>query len=288
MQNIEHLVSSQNQLGEGPIWDAKSARLLWVDITRGAIHSFIPETGVHSVESLGISIGCLALRKDGGLILATQDGFAFWDSGSPRVTPFLDPEPDRPDARFNDGAVDPSGRFWAGTMTPEGANNTLYRLDPDLSLQVMESGVMISNGIGWSPDRSTMYFTDSPRRTIYAYDYDDATGHIDRRRRFVHSPDEQGVPDGLCVDHEGCVWSAQWDGWKIIRYDPGGSPMLEVEMPVQRPTSCAFGGSDLNLLYITSARIDLSERDLGQQPFAGDVFFIETETHGLQENQFLG
>ena len=288
MSHIEHILASQNQLGEGPIWDDEHAQLIWVDINRGAIHRFRPQSEEHTSESLGVPIGCLGLRKHGGLVLATKDGFAFWEEGESQLNPFLNPESDRPHARFNDGSVDPAGRFWAGTMTTDTSDNVLYCLDPDLSHHVMESNIMISNGIGWSPDQRTMYFTDSPRRLIYAYNYDVPTGAIENRRTFVHSLGEPGVPDGLCVDQDGCVWSAQWDGWKIIRYDPDGKPMQNIELPVQRPTSCTFGGTDLDILYITSASIDLSEGARKEQPMAGDLFMFQTETRGLHENRFLG
>lgn len=288
MGYVEHILASQNQLGEGPIWDDEHAQLIWVDIDQGAIHRFNPQSGEHTSESFGVPIGCLGLRKQGGLVLATKYGFTLWEDGDTQLTPFLDPEPDRPNARFNDGSVDPAGRFWVGTMTMDTSDNQLYRLDPDLSCHVMESNIMISNGIGWSPNQRTMYLTDSPRRLIYAYNYDVQTGAIENRLTFVHTPDEPGVPDGLCVDQEGCVWSAQWDGWKIIRYDPDGKPMQNIKLPVQRPTSCTFGGENLDIIYITSANIDLSEAARKEQPMAGDLFMFQTETRGISENRFLG
>jgi sugar lactone lactonase YvrE len=152
----------------------------------------------------------------------------------------------------------------------------------------METGVTVANGIGWSPDNKTMYFTDSAPKIIYAYDFDPSTGAIENRRNFMHTPDEPGVPDGLAVDSEGFIWSARWDGWKITRYDLEGKVEREIPVPVGRPTSCAFGGPGLKNLYITSARVGLSETELREQPLAGDLFVLETDVKGMIEPKFLG
>ncbi|HEV2579310.1 MAG TPA: SMP-30/gluconolactonase/LRE family protein, partial [Ktedonobacteraceae bacterium] len=168
---------------------------------------------------------------------------------------------------------------------PEGS---LYRLDPDHSLHVMETNIRISNGIGWSPDRRLMYFTDSPLRMIYVYDFDAASGALENRRPFVHTPTEKGVPDGLTVDSEGFIWSACWGGWKITRYDPAGKVERVLQLPVQYPTSCAFGGASLDELFITSAWTALSEEKRRQQPLAGDLFRADVGVKGLEEPKFAG
>jgi sugar lactone lactonase YvrE len=152
----------------------------------------------------------------------------------------------------------------------------------------METDIGISNGMGWSPDQSTMYFTDSTRKIIYAYDYVVETGEIENRRVWVDSQAESGEPDGLCVDSEGCVWSARWDGWRISRYDPQGKLMFELRTPVQRPTSCTFGGSDLQTLFITSAWSGLTKSERRTQPLAGDLFIVETDVLGQTPNLFMG
>jgi sugar lactone lactonase YvrE len=204
-----------------------------------------------------------------------------------------DPEAHKPFTCFNDGAVDRQGRFWAGTMCypydacgqPEGS---LYRLDPDLSVHTMETGIGISNGIGWSPDNRLMYFTDSPLHMIYVYDFDASTGTIENRRPFVHTPDEKGFPDGLAVDSEGFIWSACWGGGKIKRYDPDGKVERTIRLPVQYPTSCAFGGESLDELYITSDSRAVSEEKRAQQPFAGDLFRLQAGIKGLEQPKFAG
>jgi sugar lactone lactonase YvrE len=282
-----HLFPAKNELGEGPRWHPAEGKLYWLDIELGEIHTLAWRNNVHEVRSIGTSVGCLAFRSGGGLVLATGDGFSSW-SAETGITEIIDPRRGSSEGRFNDGAVDPDGRFWAGTMTPEGSSSCLYRLDPGGVAERMESGIAISNGIGWSPDGSVCYFTDSPRKVIYAYDFDPVQGNLLNRRVWVSTPDNQGVPDGLVVDQDGCIWSARWDGWKVNRYDPDGNLILEVGVPCQRPTSCTFGGDDLSTLIITTARVGLSNPELEEQPDSGDLFYFDTDTKGLGENFFSG
>ena len=287
MGTVEHILAAQNKLGEGPVWNPDEQALYWVDIEKGCVHRLYPKTGRHDVFDVGLPVGALGFRASGGLVMATRDGFAFWDPETQALRFIADPEPDRPGARFNDGAVDRQGRFWAGTMG-QGPTSSLYRLDPDGSVHRMESGVTISNGIGWSPDDRTMYFTDSLLKVIYAYDFDPATGAIENRRPFVHTPEEEGVPDGLTVDSEGFVWSARWGGWKVTRYDPTGTVEHEIRLPVQYPTSCTFGGPQLDELYVTSAWTAVTEAERGAQPWAGDLFRLQAGVKGLEEARYLG
>jgi len=286
MNKLEHLLSTQNRLGEGPRWHPVEHILYWVDIESKQIHRFDPVRAAHDQWSFDTTIGCLAFREQGGLILATGKGFQFWKPGeSPE--PILDPEAGKTDARFNDGAVDPQGRFWAGTIA-SGASSALYRLDSDLQIKRMIDAVTISNGIGWSPDGDTMYFTDTLRYAVYAFDFDGPSGEISNRRVLISTEGEEGVPDGLAVDREGCIWSARWGGWKIVRYDPLGRMMQEIPVPVQQPTSCTFGGPDFKDLYITSAWTELSAQERSSQPHAGDLFRLQVETPGLPVVLFAG
>jgi sugar lactone lactonase YvrE len=284
-QEAKHFFEVQNELGEGPRWHSRDQTLYWVDIERGEIHSLTWSDKSHQIYPVGIPVGCFGFQRDDSLILATANGFGTW-SPEAGLEILLDPRMDREEGRFNDGAIDPRGRFWAGTMTPEGFGNCLYRLDKDGAAACMEWEIGISNGIGWSPDGGTLYFTDSPRKAIYAYDFDVDQGLISNRRLWVHTPEEPGVPDGLTVDQEGCVWSARWDGWKIDRYDPRGQLIQEVQLPCQRPTSCTFGGEDLDTLVITTARVGLSEAQLAAQPLAGDLFSFRPGVKGLETNFF--
>jgi sugar lactone lactonase YvrE len=173
-------------------------------------------------------------------------------------------------------------------MTPEGATSSLYRLDPDYSVHTMATGLTISNGIGWSPDRRTMYHTDTGRQVVHAYDYDPTTGSIENRRDFASTTDEQGFPDGLTVDAEGFVWIAFYGGWRVTRYGPDGKKERETRLPVANVTSCTFGGPDLTDLYITTAWSGLSDGERREQPLAGDLFLLRTDIKGQPESKFRG
>jgi len=277
-------------LGEGPSWDPAQGVLYWVDIQRPAIFRWDPKYGQTGHWPMPKPVGCLSPASPGRLVFADADGFGFLDLETGDISRIADPESDLPQNRFNDGKVDRAGRFWAGTLEnrcvlPAGS---LYRLNPDLSIQRLATGIICANGLGWSPDNRTMYFTDSMVRTIWAYEFDFATGDLGTRRVFAQLPDHDGVPDGLTVDSQGFVWSAIWDGWRLIRYAPDGTLDREIRMPVQRPSSCMFGGPDLKTLYITSACSELGWPSLKDGPLAGALFALETDVAGLPERPFGG
>ena len=275
------------RLGEGPVWDARARRLYWVDIYNHRIHRFDPTARQDEILRLPEIVTCVVPTRAGRLLLALRHDLALLDPSTEELTRILTLEADRPDQRFNDGKVDSRGRFWIGTMSVEGlAHGALYRYDAGGSVRTMESGLTISNGMGWSPDGGTFYHTDSPLRRIYAYDYDEESGEITGQRVFADLTGSPAFPDGLAVDAEGCVWSAQWDGWCVIRFAPDGSEIRRLELPVQRPTSCCFGGPELRTLYITSASVGLSEREIQLCPLSGDLFWVETETQGLPGQPF--
>lgn len=290
MNPVEHVVSSQCKLGEGPVWHPVEQVLYWLDIYQGRLHRYNPEAGSHEVTDLGLVTSAMGVRAGGGFVMATKKGFALWDADK-RQFQFLGmPEPDETeDMRFNDGKTDRQGRFWAGKMS-SGPVNSLFRLDAGFSAHRMESGITISNGLGWSPDNRTFYFTDSEIKTIYAYDFDAESGAISNRRIFARVPREgkEGFPDGLAIDEEGCIWSARWGGWKVVRYTPDGAIEREIPMPVEFPTSCAFGGPGLKDLYITSAWVEVPPERRAAQPMAGDVFRLKTDVKGLAEPFFRG
>lgn len=291
--NVEQITPVLCTLGEGPLWHVREQALYWVDIEEKCYHTLDYASGQVDRFDVGHQIGCLAFRASGGLLMAVDVGLAWWDPAARFLDLFSDPEADNPDRapRFNDGAVDPGGRFWAGTIAEESETNPnaiLYRLDVDHSVHVMETGIGVSNGLGWSPDHRTMYYADSPKRVIYAYDYDKASGDIANRRVLVRLLDDDGFPDGLTVDQDGTIWCAIWDGWRVMRFAPDGGVIAALPMPVQRPTSCMFGGPDLDELYITSARYGLSETQRRAQPAAGGLFRVRTETPGLPEPDYAG
>jgi sugar lactone lactonase YvrE len=288
VHTAEHLLPVQNRLGEGPRWNAGEGRLYWVSIEEDTFYRYDPASGRQEQFDVGQPVSVLAFREKGGLIMGTRDGFATWDFAAQALTIIASPEAGKEGARFNDGAVDPAGRFWAGTMTHTGATSSLYRLDPDGAVHTMEKGLAISNGIGWSLDGRTMYLTDSPRYVIYAYDFDLQSGSISNKRVFVQNSESEGQPDGLTVDSEGYIWSPHWGGYSVLRYDPSGQLERKVELPVSQVTACAFGGPDLTDLYITSAWSDLSPEQRAREPLAGDLFVLRTDIRGREEPAFRG
>ena len=294
MEITKSFIHSQNQLGEGPLWHKDEGALYWVDIHQKRVERFHLASQQRRTFQFETAVTTLGIRTSGGFIVSTADGIGFWDGESEQVELFAQPEVGLTDNRFNDGAVGPAGHFWAGTMRelvdldnpPPGS---FYRVDKDdLSIIKVETNLHISNGLGWSPDHKTFYLTDSPRRAIYYYQFDPAAGEIHEQEVFLHTPEELGVPDGMTVDAEGCIWSARWGGGKIIRYSPEGEELQEIKLPVEYPTSCAFGGPDLSTLFITSAWTPLSEAERTTQPLAGDIFAIELDVKGQLPNLFAG
>ena len=275
----------QLELGEGPRWYASANQLYCVNILQGEFYCHDPVTGLTRSVKVDTTVGCLGLRQGGGLVLGTGQGFAFWDEKQGlRFLPGLSFDPA---TRFNDGAVDRAGRFWAGTKAPSGQAR-LYRLDGDGSIRLIDTGFTICNGLGWSPDNHTMYFTDSTPQTIYAYDFDLSSGEIANRRVFARIHDPGVDPDGLAVDAEGGVWSALWDGWRVVRFDPQGKIEREIRVPAARVTACTFAGPGLNELIITTARWKLNDAHHGAQPQAGDLFTVPAGVQGLPEPLFAG
>lgn len=290
---LEHVLASQDMVGEGPAWSAAEQALYWVDIMGCRFHRYHPASGAYDTYTLGVTVGALALRAAGGLVMATGKGFATYDLPARSISFLAQPSFDTSHMRFNDGNVDCRGRFWAATMSmiAERWNlleGNLYRLDPDGAVHQMDTGFALANGIGWSPDNTRMYVVDSVQKVVYLYDFDPVTGAIAQRRPFLDTSPEMGVPDGLAVDGEGALWIAYWDGWKIVRYDREGRRVAQIDLPVQCPSSCAFGGRHLDELYITSAWEELSEEQRAAQPLAGDLFRIRPGIKGLPRPLFLG
>jgi len=290
MTEVACILDAKAALGEGPLWDPAGGVLYWVDIKRREIHRFDPATRRDEKWSTPADVGSLAVRANGGFVVAMHQGFHFFDSADGRVTPIVEPESHLPDNRFNDGKPDRQGRFWAGSMhDQEGApTGGLYRLGTDLSCRRMVDGIICSNSLCWSPDGRTMYYGDSCAHTVWAWDFDPPTGEIANRRVFVEIPAAEGDPDGATVDAEGGVWVAQWGGWRVTRYDPMGLVVSTVKLPVQKPTCPMFGGPGLDVVYVTSASYQLTPDELRQQPQAGGIFAFEPGVKGLPESRFGG
>ncbi|PSM47737.1 gluconolaconase [Chroococcidiopsis sp. CCALA 051] len=284
----KNILTIRARLAEAPCWIEEEQLLYWVDIYNHRVHQFNPATNAHQFFDVGEVVGCIAPAGTHRLIMAQRRRLAFLDTRSGAIAPILTIEDTPPDTRFNDGKCDAAGRFWFGLKGNNKPTGCLYRYDSNGSLQVLETGLTIPNGLGWSPDWSTFYFTDSFLKTIYAYDFDLESGSLANRRVFIDLTAETFEPDGLTIDREGCIWSAMWNGWCIIRFDPDGKEMMRVKMPVVRPTSCTFGDRDLTTLYITTASVGLSEAEIQNSFYSGDLFSLPTSTSGLPAHHFGG
>lgn len=279
----ELVLDARTETGEGPCWDEEKQILYFVDITQGRLHTYHAQTGAHTSVELGEPIGMVVPHAEGGLVAALQHGFyrVDPDTGDRSVIAMLD---DRsPDMRFNDGKCDADGRLFAGTMAMDArpGAGALYRLDGDGSVHVILTGVSISNGIAWSGDGGTVYFIDSPTLTVRAYPYDRESGTFGEGHVVARIPDGEGVPDGMCIDREGMLWVAQWGGYRVSRFDPStGERLGWVRVPVARASSCAFGGPDLDMLYITTASRDMDKEERRMQPHAGGLFVVRPGVTG--------
>ncbi len=278
-------------LGEGPTWSTRDAALYWVDILTPAVHVYDPATGSNATTRLGAMASVVIPKASGGVLLATPGGILGFDLQSRSTQLLAHPESTRPSNRYNDGKCDRLGRLWIGSMDMGATANRghLYRVDADGQWQHMDSGFTVANGLGWSPDDRHMYFTDSFRRTVYRYDFDLRAGTVGRRQPFIVLGPHEGTPDGLTVDEQGCLWIAVWDAWCVVRFSPEGQEMQRFRLPVPRPTSCCFGGSMLDTLYVTSAAVRLGQPMLDAAPLSGSVFALRVPgVRGLPETMFSG
>jgi sugar lactone lactonase YvrE len=276
------------RLGEGPVWDHRTRSLYFVDALNQRVHQYFPERGNSRPFEIGDLVSSLAFTRGDKLLLAVKNGLVMLDTTTGGLTPLLELETDKPANKLNDGKCDARGRFWLGSFSKEQGEASLYRFDPDGTLHVMQTGLTGANGLGWSPDGRTFYLTDSGEKLIYAYDFDEDAGSIDHRRVLIDLSEADPIPDGLCVDTEGCLWSAQFGGGCVIRFDAEGRELERIELPAPQTTSCAFGGNELRTLYVTSAAAGLSEDELEEFLNSGDLFQIEMEVEGLPFHPFGG
>ncbi len=288
MADVKCIADVHAVLGEGPVWVAREAALYWLDIKGRKIFR-LGDGGSFAEWPTPFRVGSIAPRKSGGFIAGTDEGIAEVDPASGRFEIVAAPEKDLPGNRFNDGKVDRRGRFWAGTMddAERAAAGTLYCFGPNLEWSAVDKDYKVTNGPAFSPDGTTMYHNDSARQETYAFDLDTA-GNASNRRVFLQFGRGDGYPDGMTVDSEGCLWIAFWDGWCLRRYSPSAEWIETVRMPVQRPTSCVFGGRDLDRLYVTSASIDLDPDALKMQPNAGGLFMLIPGVRGLADVPYDG
>ena len=284
---LDIAVAENFDLGEGPIWDAGSGTLIFVDCNAGHVHRLTPDTGTLATLEIGQTIGAALPCADGDLVITSAAGLLSCNSAG--ATGLLVPiEPDLPGNRMNDGKCDSRGRLWSGTFSTvfERGAGSLYRVDPDLTLVRAVRDVRVSNGIAWNADETRMYFVDTLSGGIDVFDYDINTGTLSGRRRFAVIDRDEGLPDGLTVDVEGCVWVALFFGGEVRRYSPEGLLIGRVTLPVSRVTSCNFGGADLRDLYITTASFKLHEDGRPREPEAGYVFRCRPGVAGLPSHPF--
>jgi len=269
------------RLAEGPVW--YRGHLYWVDIDGARLHRARPGQTEWESWDVGGKVGAAVPAQDGRWLLALDRGLAWFDPETGEIRHALDnPEPDRPGNRFNDGKCDPVGRFWVGTlsMCKEPSAAALYRLGPGMRLERVLDGVTTSNGLAWTADGKVLYYIDTPTRRVEAFDYDLQLGTLANRRTVIDLQGEQGRPDGMAIDRDGRLWVAMWAGWGVLGINPHrGAVEARIEVPVEKVTSCCFGGPDLCELFITTARGE-GEGVLPDQPHAGGVFRIRMDVPG--------
>jgi sugar lactone lactonase YvrE len=281
-------VAGRDHLGEGPVWDDRRGEVVWVDISGRLVHRWSPTTGRSSSQVTHGDVGSVALCEDGGMVLAIEcELWRVAEGGQRTLLAAVDP---KPGVRFNDCRVDPRGRLWAGTLHRDRRHGAaaLYRLDAGGDLTVVLPDRTISNGIGWSPDGSTMYYIDSPTQRVVSFAYDLDGGGISDEQVFADVVAGDGLPDGLVVDADGGVWVCLFAGATVRRYFPDGTVDRQIELPLTNPTCPGFGGDDLRTLYITTARHRLSEEQLAVEPDAGALLQLDAGVAGLPTNRFAG
>ena len=265
--------------GEGPLWHPDEKRVYWCDIPMGRIFRYEPATGKHEQVFEGDEVGGFTIQDDGALLLFMARGAVkTWRDGE--LTTIIDEIPDERETRFNDVFADPEGRVYCGTMPAPDRPGRLYRLDTDRKLSLLLEGIGVSNGMGFTPDRKHMYYTDTVAQKIYRFHYDQATGDLTDQTVFVDTTGEEGGPDGMTVDGEGYVWSARWGGSCMVRYSPDGTEVQRVGFPAKKVSCVTFGGEDYTDMYVTTAGGNTKEED---GPGAGALFRVNLGIQGVPE-----
>jgi sugar lactone lactonase YvrE len=287
MTEIACMVEAHDALGESCFWCPITHRVWWLDILKPSLQCFDPARREHQVYRLPVRVcGCVVPRQSGGFVLATENGLHGFDPPNVTLQYLLHVEPNQPENRYNDGRCDRRGRLWIGTMDAElrRPSGTLYRIGPDRSVAAQFGNITVPNSTCFSPDDRTLYFADTPRHAIWAFDFDIEAGTIGNRRVFADLSDRKGRPDGSCIDAQGYLWNAEYGGRRLTRYAPDGRVDRTIELPVTNPTCCCFGGDDLATLYVTSA----SQRMPWPAPIEGALLALDVGVRGLPEAAFGG
>lgn len=277
------------KLGEGAFWDSATQTLFWVDILEKRLCLYHPESQANTVLYMPSRIGTVVPQTDSSAVVALEDGIYLKEFNSPTLIPLSDIEASKTENRFNDGKVDPNGNLWVGSMNlaetdPTGA---LYKVSPEGNATKMLENITISNGLVWTKDASTFYYIDTPTMKIRAFDFDTSTNTISNERVAVEVSEELGFPDGMAIDSEDKLWVAMWNGNAVVRFDPDSGEVLQkIEVPAHNVTSCAFGGPELDILYITTASVDMTEEEHRQYPLAGSLFSVRPGVKGVVSPRF--
>jgi sugar lactone lactonase YvrE len=287
--DIQRVGGETDILGESPVWCGREQALYWVDVRAPAVRRYDDETGKIQSWAMPEMAGSLAVRESGGLIVALATALVFFDPKTGTIERIAEPEAHVPQRRFNDGKCDRQGRFWAGTMDDitRGPEGTMYRLDADRRCVPIFNGIRAPNSIAWSPDNRTMYYGDSYLHSIWAFDFDPDNGTVSNRRDFALLA-KPAMADGSTVDAEGFLWNAEYGGGRITRYAPDGRTDRVIEFPFQNPTSCAFGGRNLDTLFVTTASQRLTPEQRAAQPLAGALLALDVGVRGLPEPRYAG
>ncbi|MEW6027984.1 MAG: SMP-30/gluconolactonase/LRE family protein [Chloroflexota bacterium] len=284
----ELLLDAQAILGEGPAWDEKNQTLYWVDILGRRVHAW--KDGDDNFLQLDEFVGCVAPRREGGLVAALHASFWTLDLVAGKQA-LLASVTELATNRFNDGKCDPAGRLLAGTMdmNEKASSGNLYSLEAGKQPRKLLNNIRISNGLAWSPDHRIFYYIDTPTRQVRAFDYDLDTGNIANPRVVIEVPAEMGWPDGMTSDLEGNLWIALWGGSRVSKWDPlTGRKEAEIRIPAPHVSSCVFGGPRRDILFVTTARVGLDESALAKYPLSGGMFQIQTQTEGMPTFEFAG
>ena len=286
---IEHVMNTKAVLGEGSIWDYKNQVLYWIDIQKSLLYMYNPAAETNIPYDVFQNIGTIVPETDHTVIVALKDGVYRLFLRKDSLEFIGKPASLKEEERFNDGKCDPQGRFWVGTMRTKGkaGDSYLYRMDHDGTFTEMLDSVSISNGIIWSPDGTKMYYTDTPTSKVMAFDFDGEKGTLSNPRVAVSVADTLGHPDGMTIDAEGKLWVAMWGGHAVCRFDPDNGALLNrIEVPAKNVTSCAFGGPELEMLYITTASTGMNDADKQKYPMAGGLFRVKPGVKGIKANYF--
>jgi sugar lactone lactonase YvrE len=281
------IVNRQSVLGEGSLWHPVENVLYRIDIDSGFLFTLKPESGKETKYELGQKVGTVVPIDTGGVMVALKDGIYAYNLKNRQLKLLVSPEKELTRNRFNDGKCDPAGRFWVGSMGPR-YEASLYRITANGACDKMVDSVTISNGIVWTEDKKTMYYIDTNTGEVRAFDYDNSTGDITNARVVIKFPSGIGMPDGMSIDSEGMLWIAHWGGYCVGRWNPATGKMIaKIEIPAPNVTSCAFGGKNLDVLYITTASTGMSANDLIKYPDSGKLFVANPGVKGVKANLFI-